>query len=84
MLGSHLEGPWIARSRAGAQFVPALRQPSLTELDDLVTRADGTVRLVTIAAGARRCARPDHRGRICRRGRLTVTVTDHAIKPFQC
>jgi len=49
VLGSHLEGPWIARSRAGAQFVPALRPPSLTELDDLVARGDGTVRLVTIA-----------------------------------
>jgi N-acetylglucosamine-6-phosphate deacetylase len=49
VLGSHLEGPWIARSRAGAQFVPALRPPSLTELDDLVARGEGTVRLVTIA-----------------------------------
>lgn len=49
VLGSHLEGPWIARSRAGAQFVPALRPPSLTELDNLVARGDGTVRLVTIA-----------------------------------
>ena len=49
VLGSHLEGPWIARSRAGRQFVPALRPPSLTELDDLVARGNGTVRLVTIA-----------------------------------
>lgn len=49
VLGSHLEGPWIARSRAGAQFVPALRPPSVAELDDLVARGSGTVRLVTIA-----------------------------------
>jgi N-acetylglucosamine-6-phosphate deacetylase len=49
VLGSHLEGPWIARSRAGAQFVPALRPPSVPELDDLVARGNGTVRLVTIA-----------------------------------
>jgi N-acetylglucosamine-6-phosphate deacetylase len=49
VLGSHLEGPWIARSRAGAQFVPALRPPSVAELDDLVARGRGTVRLVTIA-----------------------------------
>ncbi|HUC15601.1 MAG TPA: N-acetylglucosamine-6-phosphate deacetylase [Acidimicrobiales bacterium] len=49
VLGSHLEGPWIARSRAGAQFVPALRPPSVAELDDLVARGNGTVRLVTIA-----------------------------------
>ena len=28
VLGSNLEGPWIARSRAGAQFPGALRPPS--------------------------------------------------------
>jgi N-acetylglucosamine-6-phosphate deacetylase len=49
VLGSNLEGPWIARSRAGAQFPGALRPPSITELDDLVSRADGTLRIVTLA-----------------------------------
>ena len=49
VLGSHLEGPWIARSRAGRQFVPALRPPSVAELADLVAHGSGTVRLVTIA-----------------------------------
>jgi N-acetylglucosamine-6-phosphate deacetylase len=49
VLGSHLEGPWIARSRAGAQFVPALRPPSVDELDELVALGNGTLRLVTIA-----------------------------------
>jgi len=49
VLGSNLEGPWIARSRAGAQFPGAIRPPSLTEFDDLVKRAAGTLRIVTLA-----------------------------------
>ena len=49
VLGSNLEGPWIASSRAGAQFPGALRPPSTAELDDLVRRADGTLRIVTLA-----------------------------------
>jgi N-acetylglucosamine-6-phosphate deacetylase len=47
VLGSNLEGPWIAR--AGAQFPGALRAPSLAELEDLVARARGTLRVVTVA-----------------------------------
>ncbi len=49
VLGCNLEGPWIARSRAGAQFPDALRLPSVAELDDLVDRGKGTVRIVTLA-----------------------------------
>lgn len=49
VLGSHLEGPWIARSRAGAQFPGALRPPSVAELEALVTAGEGTVRIVTVA-----------------------------------
>jgi N-acetylglucosamine-6-phosphate deacetylase len=49
VLGSNLEGPWIARSRAGAQFPGALRSPSIAEFSDLVARGQGTVRLVTLA-----------------------------------
>lgn len=49
VLGSHLEGPWIAPSKAGAQFPAALRRPSVGELADLLGRGRGTVRLVTIA-----------------------------------
>lgn len=49
VLGSNLEGPWISRSRAGAQFVGALRLPSVTELNDLIERGQGTVRIFTIA-----------------------------------
>jgi N-acetylglucosamine-6-phosphate deacetylase len=49
VLGSNLEGPWISRSRAGAQFVGALRRPSVAEFDDLFKRAAGTLRIVTLA-----------------------------------
>ena len=49
VLGSNLEGPWIARSRAGAQFPGALRPPSIAEFHDLVARSQGTLRLVTVA-----------------------------------
>jgi N-acetylglucosamine-6-phosphate deacetylase len=49
VVGSHLEGPWIAPSRAGAQFPGALRPPSVGDLTDLVACAQGTLRLVTLA-----------------------------------
>lgn len=49
VLGSHLEGPWLARSRAGAQYPGALRPPSVDEFDELVEKGRGTVRIITIA-----------------------------------
>lgn len=49
VLGTNLEGPWIARSRAGAQFPGALRPPSLDELAELVSLGQGTLKLVTVA-----------------------------------
>ncbi len=49
VLGSNLEGPWIAPSRAGAQFPGALRPPSVRQFSELVRCARGTLRLVTLA-----------------------------------
>jgi N-acetylglucosamine-6-phosphate deacetylase len=49
VLGSHLEGPWIAPSRAGAQSPAAIRPPSVAELEELLALGQGTVRMVTIA-----------------------------------
>jgi N-acetylglucosamine-6-phosphate deacetylase len=49
VLGSNLEGPWISRSRAGAQFPAAIRPPSVEELEDLAARGRGTLRMVTLA-----------------------------------
>jgi len=49
VLGCNLEGPWISRSKAGAQYPGAIRPPSVSELEDLVASAGGTLRMVTIA-----------------------------------
>ena len=49
VLGSNLEGPWISRSRAGAQFLGALRPPSLGEFEQLLELSRGTLRVVTVA-----------------------------------
>ncbi|WOC12142.1 N-acetylglucosamine-6-phosphate deacetylase [Gordonia sp. MP11Mi] len=47
--GIHLEGPWIAHSRCGAHAPDRLRVPDLDEIDRLLTIADGTIVMVTIA-----------------------------------
>jgi N-acetylglucosamine-6-phosphate deacetylase len=49
VLGTNLEGPWLSPRRAGAQYPGALRPPSLGELSDLLERARGTLRLLTLA-----------------------------------
>ncbi len=49
VLGAHLEGPWVAPGRAGAQDPHALRAPNVSELAALLDAAPGTVRLVTLA-----------------------------------
>ncbi|MGH9108970.1 MAG: N-acetylglucosamine-6-phosphate deacetylase [Acidimicrobiales bacterium] len=47
--GCHLEGPFIAPERAGAQDSRAIRPPDRAELRRLLEIGDGTVRLVTLA-----------------------------------
>ncbi|WP_066172532.1 N-acetylglucosamine-6-phosphate deacetylase [Gordonia hydrophobica] len=47
--GIHLEGPWISRVRCGAHDPDVLRNPALDEIDQVLTVADGTVAMVTIA-----------------------------------
>jgi N-acetylglucosamine-6-phosphate deacetylase len=49
ILGSHLEGPWLASGRAGAHAHDQLRPPSVAELASLVEASDGTIRIVTFA-----------------------------------
>jgi len=49
VLGLHLEGPWLAPSRAGAQTPEDLRTPSAAEFDQLMAAAEGAVRIVTVA-----------------------------------
>jgi N-acetylglucosamine-6-phosphate deacetylase len=47
--GLHFEGPYLSQARCGAQNPAFLRDPSLTELTDLVKLGDGAIRMVTIA-----------------------------------
>lgn len=47
--GVHLEGPWIARAKMGAQDPAALRPPEPAELRRLCDVAPGVVRMVTLA-----------------------------------
>jgi N-acetylglucosamine-6-phosphate deacetylase len=47
--GAHLEGPFIARARMGAQDPGKLRPPELDELFHLAEEAGGFLRLVTVA-----------------------------------
>jgi len=47
--GIHLEGPYLAAARCGAQPAAHLRDPSLAELRELIRLGAGTVRMVTLA-----------------------------------
>lgn len=49
VLGSHLEGPFLAPGRAGAQDPSYLLKPDRAELNRLLEAGEGTVRLVTLA-----------------------------------
>lgn len=49
ILGTHLEGPWLSPARAGAQSLRALRPPDVAELQQLIARGEGTIRILTIA-----------------------------------
>ena len=47
--GIHLEGPWLSSARCGAHDAAQLRDPDPAEIDSLLTAADGTIRMVTLA-----------------------------------
>ncbi|MEO8262404.1 MAG: N-acetylglucosamine-6-phosphate deacetylase [Pseudolysinimonas sp.] len=49
VLGSHLEGPFLARERRGAHNPGFLRSPDQATLDELLTAAAGTMRQITLA-----------------------------------
>ncbi len=49
LLGSHLEGPFLAPSRRGAHAEAMLRTPDAATIDRLLAAADGTLRQVTLA-----------------------------------
>lgn len=50
LAGIHLEGPWLAPAYRGAHAPDHLRDPDPAEIAALLDVADGTVRLVTLAA----------------------------------
>ncbi|MCR2785122.1 MULTISPECIES: amidohydrolase family protein [unclassified Microbacterium] len=49
ILGSHLEGPFLAAGHKGAHTAGLLRAPDAASVDRLLTAADGTLRQVTLA-----------------------------------
>lgn len=49
VLGSHLEGPFLARERRGAHDEAFLREPGPEMVEELIGAARGTLRTVTIA-----------------------------------
>jgi N-acetylglucosamine-6-phosphate deacetylase len=48
-LGLHLEGPWISAEAAGAQPSKGIHAPRSGEIDEVLGRAAGLVRMVTLA-----------------------------------
>jgi N-acetylglucosamine-6-phosphate deacetylase len=49
VLGSHLEGPYLATARRGAHNADYLRAPDSADLEGLIAAAGGTLRQLTLA-----------------------------------
>ncbi|MHB1171225.1 MAG: N-acetylglucosamine-6-phosphate deacetylase [Lacisediminihabitans sp.] len=49
VLGSHLEGPFLAPDRRGAHNADYLREPRASEVEELLSAGRGTLRQITIA-----------------------------------
>ena len=49
VLGTHLEGPFLAPGRRGAHHPDYLRAPDLFEVEQLIAASHGTLRQITIA-----------------------------------
>ena len=49
VLGMRLEGPFISRTKKGAQYEPGIRRPDPIEMEELATAGRGWVRIVDYA-----------------------------------
>jgi N-acetylglucosamine-6-phosphate deacetylase len=49
LAGIHFEGPYLSEVRCGAQNPAHLRDPSMSEIEDLIKIGEGTVRMMTVA-----------------------------------
>lgn len=49
ILGSHLEGPFLAPARRGAHNAEYLREPESVHVHELLDAAEGTLRVLTVA-----------------------------------
>ena len=49
LAGIHLEGPWLSANRCGAHQPALMRDPDLSEVDQVLDAGQGAIRMVTIA-----------------------------------
>ena len=49
LVGVHLEGPYINKAYKGAQNEAFIREPNVSELNELIAESKGNIRLITMA-----------------------------------
>jgi N-acetylglucosamine-6-phosphate deacetylase len=49
LLGLHLEGPWINKSKKGAHIEAFIKKPTRDEVLDLIEKGSGIVKMITLA-----------------------------------